>query len=157
MRGRLAGRLSAIFLAGCALAACQPTSDQTGAVGVQAPTERRVSTSATPSDALREQAYVLGRDFAFAQQIARTCRRYDLARGVKRAVNGRIAELTEAEGVSDRDVIRAIEADDGRARLQRDLFAWIERRDVVIGVPESFCRAGDAERAEGTAIGRYLR
>lgn len=41
-------------------------------------------------------------------------------------------------------------------RLQRKLFAYVERRGVLLTEPETWCAAGRAEVAENTRIGKLL-
>jgi hypothetical protein len=41
-------------------------------------------------------------------------------------------------------------------RLQRKFIGYVQRRDVVIAEPETWCAAGSAEVAEKTRIGKLL-
>ena len=114
--------------------------------------------TAQPSPELLERVYLLARDGAYAEQIARHCPRYRMDAGRKRAVEERIRAMGREEGVSSRTLFYRFRnfGIDQSARVQSDLFDWIERRGVIVGQAPTFCAAGDAERAEGTGIGAYL-
>ena len=102
-----------------------------------------------------EDVYRASRDATIARLIARECGRYRLDRARMREVRESFENRMKATGVTDAQFDYMVE-NPPRERIQGDLFAYIERRDIVLGEGASSCAAGDAEMRASSAIASFL-
>ena len=94
---------------------------------------------------------------AAAEFIADNCRRYRATSSVRSAVyaNPEMVALAE-RGVTRQQVDAAIRTPEFAAEIQQGMLDYIAKRDIVVLIPESFCKAGDYEKRNNTAIGSLL-
>lgn len=92
---------------------------------------------------------------AYAEAIASQCSTLAFDTQLEsRVLIGFLLEL-EVRGYSQRDLEGALLNADTDATLKK-IYEYMDRRRIVLGREQSWCRAGRAEMAEGTRIGRYL-
>ncbi|MEM9795124.1 MAG: DUF5333 family protein [Pseudomonadota bacterium] len=149
MKFSFAALASALVLAGC----------NTGQVPSRPVAE--VAAARAAQDARRaegiERVYAFAVPFAYARQIARNCRRYDLNRQRQFAAEQDVRALLREAGLNERLVFSTLETPEFKRRVQDDGIAWIQKRGIVLSDRETFCAAGDAEVAERSEIASYLR
>ncbi len=99
-------------------------------------------------------------DFAFANamadQLASECRSLTLDRSKVYKTSEALAEKYEAEGYRASD-FKYLARNLPRKRVQDDAIAYIQKRGIVIGEPETFCAAGRLEISNETSIGAFLK
>ncbi|SIS51970.1 DUF5333 family protein [Phaeovulum vinaykumarii] len=104
---------------------------------------------------VRNDIYAQAMAIATAQVLAKECRelRYDGRR--EGLVKSALANKARAQGVTAAQ-LHDWKTRIDKARVQREIFAYVEKRHIVIGEPQTFCAAGRKEIALNSAIGAYL-
>ena len=143
MTGKTIAVLSALFLVQACVDTSQPLAPDAG--GNRAALRAQLATEMI--DAILPMQ--------FAEKIAEECSRYrHNRRRVSDDMDAMQQDLT-ARGYTAAD-FRMIAKDLPVQEVQSKLFQWIENRKIVLTDRGSFCRAGDTEIAERSAVARYL-
>ena len=145
------------FLAITALVALSACVETEGGAAVTTPPTAAVAKSQPAKSAAVFEREMIA--FAFPAAIAKTvagkCKRYRLNSGKLSSETKALADDLEARGYTVSDVNR-LKRNMSKSEMQDQLLDWAKKRDVVFSDKSSFCAAGDAEVAQGTAVSKYL-
>jgi hypothetical protein len=132
------GLVALTLLAGCVA----PEGDMTKPAAQQRP--------------IPEDVYSELRDMALAKKIAQACPAYAFSTMKQDSYFHDVEADLYKRGYKAHEMERWARNLD-QARLQKDIFAYIEKRNIVITQRQTFCAAGAQELSEGTRVAYYLR
>ena len=142
IRGKLASLVVVALLAGCA----EPVP-----VLPPAPPGQPVKLRPLPKQ-FEAAAFSVG----IAKALVKFCGR-DLGFNTmqERAMLEISVEQMKQQNFNDAEARLAL-ANFDKARIQRDVFAYVEKNGIIIGEPSTFCAAGEREIARKSQIGALL-
>lgn len=68
----------------------------------------------------------------------------------------KVVDTLKAQGFTQQEARLAMDKGVDKARVQRDVFAYIEKNGIIIDEPQTYCAAGEREIARKSAIGALL-